>query len=141
MQDGEEKIIKDVVTGDGSGIASKDEEQPSLNNDDDELWYPDGGKDAWLVCLGAWCAMVAGFGLCNTIGSIQAYISLHQLSDYNAAEIAWIPGLYIFLIFFFGLQIGPIFDAKGPRVLIFVGSICQVASVLLLGICTSMFSN
>lgn len=42
----------------------------------------------------------------------------------------------VFLAFFGGLQIGPVFDAKGPRLLILSGSILMVAAVLLMGICT-----
>jgi len=42
----------------------------------------------------------------------------------------------VFLSFFCGVQIGPIFDAKGPKLLILVGSILLCASMLLLGFCT-----
>lgn len=114
-----------------------DLEKVLTTQDEDELWYPEGGKDAWIVTFGAWCATVAGFGIANTVGTLQAYVSTHQLKDYNTSEIGWIFSIYIFLIFFCGLQIGPIFDRYGPRILILMGSICQVASLLLIGICTS----
>lgn len=38
--------------------------------DDNDLGkYPEGGLEAWLVVLGSWCAMTAGMGLLNTIGT------------------------------------------------------------------------
>jgi MFS family permease len=42
----------------------------------------------------------------------------------------------VFLTFFCGAPIGPIFDAYGPRVLMLCGSVLLVASMFLLGLCT-----
>jgi MFS family permease len=41
--------------------------------------------------------------------------------------------------FFCGAPIGPIFDAYGPRALIFAGSILLLASIFLLGLCSRKF--
>lgn len=60
----------------------------------------------------------------------------HQLKDYSESTIGWIFGVYVFLAFFCGLQIGPIFDAHGPRLLVLAGSICLCLSMFLLGLCT-----
>ncbi|KAF2221611.1 major facilitator superfamily domain-containing protein [Elsinoe ampelina] len=72
----------------------------------------------------------------NTVGTFQAYIAQNQLSDYTEADIGWIFGLYAFLSFFGGVQVGPIFDAKGPRYLVLAGSILSLLSTFLLGSCT-----
>lgn len=98
--------------------------------------YPEGGLEAWLVVFGSFCAMLAALGTMNTIGVYQAYVSTHQLSNYTESEVSWIFSMYSFLSFFGGVQVGPYFDAKGPRLLVFVGSVFLVASTLLLGICT-----
>ncbi|KAK5121323.1 hypothetical protein LTR85_005489 [Meristemomyces frigidus] len=66
----------------------------------------------------------------------QAYLAEHQLSDYSESTIGWIFSLYIFLAFFCGLQIGPIFDAKGPKILVMVGTVFLLLSIFLLGLCT-----
>lgn len=71
----------------------------------------------------------------NTIGIYQAYLSTHQLRDYSESTVGWIFGIYAFLSFFFGIQIGPIFDAKGPRYLVLAGSILLTAAMLILGVC------
>lgn len=88
-----------------------------------DVTYPEGGKEAWLVVFGSFTGMLCAFGLMNTIGTIQAYLSEHQLQGYSPSVIGWIFSIYIFLAFFCGLQIGPLFDAKGPRWLILSGSI------------------
>ena len=101
--------------------------------------YPEGGLRAWLVVFGSFSGMMAGFGYMNTIGTYQAYLSTHQLSNYNEATIGWIFSVYIFLAFGCGIQIGPVFDAYGPRMLILAGSILLLLSVFLMSICTGEY--
>ena len=108
---------------------------------EDEFTYPEGGLRAWLVTFGAFCALFAGLGLMNTIGTFQAYLSLHQLKEYDDAQLSWIFSLYVFIVFFCGLQIGPYFDSKGPRILIFAGTVLIVLSMMLMGECTSTYST
>lgn len=103
---------------------------------DDPADYPEGGLRAWLVTFGAFCGMFAGFGVLNTIGIFQAYLSTHQLKRYDDSTNAWIFSIYAFVLFFCGLQIGPVFDAKGPRLLILMGSFCLIVGMMLLGLCT-----
>ncbi|KAJ9618804.1 hypothetical protein H2204_012936 [Knufia peltigerae] len=97
--------------------------------------YPEGGREAWLCVFGSFCGLVASLGMINTIGIYQAYLSTHQLKDYSESTVGWIFGIYAFLSFFFGIQIGPIFDAKGPRYLILSGSVLLTAAMLILGVC------
>ena len=75
-------------------------------------------------------------GYMNTIGIYQAYISTHQLSEYSDSTIGWIFSVYVFLAFGCGIQIGPVFDAHGPRLLILGGSVLLVLSVFLMSFCT-----
>lgn len=72
----------------------------------------------------------------NTLGTYQAYLSTNQLRDHTESTVGWIFGIYAFLSFFLGLQIGPVFDAKGPRVLVGAGSILLLATHFILGVCT-----
>ena len=97
--------------------------------------YPEGGLEAWLCVLGSFCGLLGALGMMNSIGTFQAYLSTHQLADKSESAIGWIFGVYAFLSFFCGIQIGPIFDAKGPRWLVFAGSILILATYLLLGVC------
>ena len=92
--------------------------------------YPEGGLRAWLVVLGSFAGMTACFGMMNTIGTFEAYISTHQLEGYSPSAIGWIFGIYVFLAFFSGILIGPIFDAYGPRILVMTGTVCLVGGTV-----------
>ncbi|KAH8883443.1 MFS monocarboxylate transporter, partial [Thozetella sp. PMI_491] len=98
--------------------------------------YPEGGWSAWIVVLGSWMACFGSMGLMNSLGIFQAYLSEHQLLEYSSSSISWIFGVYSCLTFFCGVQIGPIFDAKGPRGVIFLGALGTVLFLLGLGFCT-----
>lgn len=104
--------------------------------EDDEISYPEGGLQSWLVVLGSFSACLVGFGLMNIVGIFASYLSEHQLKGYNESTIGWIFSVYVFLAFGLGIQIGPIFDAHGPRLLILAGGICTSLCMLLLGLCT-----
>ena len=98
--------------------------------------YPEGGLQAYLCVFGSFCGLMAALGMMNTIGTYQSYLSTHQLKGISESSIGWIFGIYAFLSFFCGLQIGPVFDALGPRWLVFAGSVILLLANLLLGICT-----
>lgn len=98
--------------------------------------YPEGGFAAWTVVLGSWCAMTAGLGLVNSVGVLEAYISTQLLPTESTNSTGWIFGIYVFVSYFCGVQVGPIFDARGPRELIVVGSIFLLVGTFTLGLCT-----
>jgi MFS family permease len=90
----------------------------------------------WLVVVGAFCGSFSVFGIINSTAILLEYFSTHQLQDKSPSQIGWIFGLALFLTFFCGAPVGPIFDAYGPRALMFAGSILLLASMFLLGLCT-----
>ena len=101
-----------------------------------EITYPEGGRDAWLVVLGAWCGLTASLGVYNTAGVFEVAISRIILPEESSSTLGWIFSVYAFVFFFCGVQIGPTFDAMGPRVLMIVGTICTLTGVFLLSVCT-----
>lgn len=101
--------------------------------------FPEGGLTGWLVVLGSFCAMLSLFGLINSAAVFESYFSTHQLADKTASEIGWIFSLYLFIVFFVGIQVGPIFDRFGARVLVAVGGGLIFLSLLLLSWCEGMF--
>ena len=96
---------------------------------DETLGFPEGGVRAWLVVLGSFSGMTASFGVLNSAGTFQVYLSMNQLADESPSAVGWIFSLYAFLTFFCGVQIGPIFDAYGPRWLVFAGTVCLVGGM------------
>ncbi|KAL5337259.1 major facilitator superfamily domain-containing protein [Aspergillus crustosus] len=101
--------------------------------------YPEGGPDAWLVVLGAWCAMIPSMGLLNSLGTLHAWTSAHQLEDYSESSIGWIFGAYAFFLYVAGAQAGPIFDCYGPSYVVIPGSIGMVASILFFSFSTGYY--
>jgi len=100
--------------------------------------YPEGGIAAWLVVFGSFTGMVASFGILNSVGTFQAYLSTHQLVNHSPASIGWIFSIFAFLTFFCGVQIGPVFDAKGPRWLVAAGSVLLFVGLMGVAESTSM---
>lgn len=98
--------------------------------------YPEGGREAYSVVIGAFMAMFGSLGLVNSTGIFQSYLLQHQLSDQSESKVGWIFGMFAFFMFFSSLQIGPIFDAKGPRELMLLGTALIVGGTLALGWCT-----
>lgn len=125
-----------TATGDEKAHRPLDEESRSTSIANDEVTYPEGGLGAWSVVLGSFLGLIASLGMMNTVGIYHAYIAEHYLADYTESTISWIFSMYVFLSFFCGLQIGPIFDAHGPKLLVLAGSILLCLSNFLLGVCT-----
>jgi MFS family permease len=107
----------------------------SQSEDGDDI--PDGSLQGWLCVFGSFMGLIGSLGLVNSIGTFQAYLEDNQLQSYGSGAIGWIFGMFTFLTFFCGVQIGPIFDARGPRILVLLGSICMMAMTVGLGFCTA----
>jgi MFS family permease len=115
------------------------ETQPQIL--DSTIVYPEGGLDAWLVVLGAWSGLTASLGLYNTTGVFSVVISKVLLPDDSSSTLGWIFSVYAFVTWLCGVQIGPTFDAMGPRVLILAGSVCTLVGMLALSFCTGEYPH
>lgn len=103
---------------------------------EDSHTYPEGGRDAWLVVFGAWCGLTASLGIYNTSGVFEVVISQVILPQDSASTLGWLFSTYAFVNWIFGVQVGPTFDAIGPRPLIAAGTICTLVGIFTLSICT-----
>ena len=136
--DEEQLAPRNVVAVDSPKAGFKEDGDPDSSPPEVEHSYPEGGLDAWLVVFGSFTGMTACFGVMNTVGTYEAYLSTHQLATSSPSLVGWIFSLYIFLAFFCGVQIGPIFDAKGPRWLVLAGSACLVGGTFAFAESSSM---
>ena len=68
----------------------------------DEL-VPEGGLRAWLVVVSSWLLLFPSFGFMISIGTLQDYWSQHQLSQYTARDIGWIPSVFVYLSLALGI--------------------------------------
>ncbi|KAI0419981.1 major facilitator superfamily domain-containing protein [Xylaria grammica] len=72
--------------------------------DDESISYPEGGSKAWLVVLGAWCAMIPSIGLLNTLAILQAWVSENELPGLPESKVGWIFSTYALFLYFTGTQ-------------------------------------
>jgi MFS family permease len=107
------------------------------NEHDAHVSFPEGGRQAWAVTLGGFCAFFAAFELANSTGSFQNWVSLHQLQSQSHAAIGWIFGLNAFITLFCGLVIGPVCDAVGPWIPLCTGAALSILFWGVLGVCTT----
>ncbi|OAA66539.1 Major facilitator superfamily domain, general substrate transporter [Niveomyces insectorum RCEF 264] len=100
---------------------------------------PDGGWEAWSVVFGAWCTSFCSFGWINSVGIFQNYYENGPLKDYSASTISWIPSLQIFFMMGMGPIIGRLFDAYGPRHVLFCGTILAVFGLMMASLSTQYY--
>ncbi|KAF5013280.1 hypothetical protein FDECE_709 [Fusarium decemcellulare] len=90
---------------------------------------------AWTCVLGSFLFVMPTFGMMQSIGTFQSYLQLNQLHDYTAGEVGWITGMYMFLSMLASIQVGPILDQHGPRVISVIGTLGSVALFLIVAEC------
>jgi MFS family permease len=78
---------------------------------------------------------MSSYGIMTSLGAFQSYFATHQLSNYSSRDIGWITGLFVFMAFMLGVQVGPLFDRHGPRGIVLIGSACHVTSLFLFAEC------
>jgi MFS family permease len=109
-------------------------EQPEVEQED--VFPGDhGALSAWLVLLGAFISLFPAFGFMVSIGTLQDYWHLHQLSHYTPRDIGWIPSVFVYLALGLGICVGPLFDRFGPRWILWIGSSSYIVMVFLLAEC------
>ncbi|PLN82089.1 MFS general substrate transporter [Aspergillus taichungensis] len=66
----------------------------------------------------------------------MAYLNNAAAGD---LAICWIFGIYVFVSYFCGILIGPIFDARGQRGLMLIGSVFLLIGTFTLGLCSEYY--
>lgn len=65
-------------------------------------------------------------------GTVQDYLSQHQLAHYSVSQIGWITAMLLFLALFFGVRVGPLFDRYEPKMLLAADSLASFSAYILL---------
>ncbi|KAK3309425.1 major facilitator superfamily domain-containing protein [Chaetomium strumarium] len=100
---------------------------------------PDGGAAAWLVVLGAWCALFCTAGWVNSIGVFQEHYQTEMFSDYDPSTIAWIPSLQVFFLYGAGPVVGALYDKFGQRWLVPLGSVLHILGLMMASLGTQYY--
>lgn len=101
--------------------------------------FPDGGREAWLVVFGGWCALFCTFGLVNCVGVFQAYYVRGPLKDYDSSAVSWIMSVQVFFMIFSGAIFGLIFDNYGPRWLLYCGTVAYVFGLMMVSLSSEYY--
>ena len=73
-------------------------------------------------------------GLLNSFGTFQAYYGRNTLHNHSASDISWIGSIQLFLLFIGGLVFGPMFDAKGSKILFIPGTLILALSLMIVSL-------
>ncbi|KAI3406763.2 hypothetical protein KGF56_000368 [Candida oxycetoniae] len=106
-------------------------------NDPDN--FPEGGKDAYLVMLGSFIGLIADFGIPNSLGAIESYISKNQLKDISNAQVGWVFSLNLSVMWLGGVFFGELFDKYGARKPLLAGTILMCLGLVLTAECTKLY--
>ncbi|KAL1967421.1 hypothetical protein VTN77DRAFT_3206 [Rasamsonia byssochlamydoides] len=124
------KKASSVVSRDGRDVERQEGSTETKDRVHDDA-PPEGGLQAWLVVLGAWCCSFCCYGWINSIGVFQAYYETHQLKSYSSSTISWITSLEIFFMLFMGPIVGKLYDSYGPRYVLLFGSLAHVFGLMM----------
>ncbi|EPS33230.1 hypothetical protein PDE_08192 [Penicillium oxalicum 114-2] len=100
---------------------------------------PDGGAEAWMSVLGAFCGLFVSFGWINCIGIFQTYYETHQLRNLSTSTVTWITSLETFVMFFVGPIFGTLFDNYGPRAILLGGTFFHVFGLMMASLSTEYY--
>lgn len=131
-----EKAPADVAAVEDVSPKSSGDFDPGANalgyDTGEDMTFPKEGLRAWSVVVGSWCGMIATFGIANSTGVLQEYLTKNTLSEYSESEVSWIFSIWLFIMFVGSIQVGPLFDTYGARALLLPGGVCQVLSLFFL---------
>ncbi|KAI1080448.1 MFS general substrate transporter [Whalleya microplaca] len=110
---------------------------PNTDNAMDDLPPLDTSPRGWLAVIGGFACLFVSFGWITCIGVFQAYYSTHQLREYSASTVGWIPSAETFLLFLGVPIFGGLFDRLGPTVILVIGTVLHVGGLLGVANCTA----
>jgi MFS family permease len=107
--------------------------------DETHLDFPEGGKKAYLTVFGSFMGLIPAFGMINSVGAIEAYVSTHQLKDVSTSTVSWIFSIYTFIAYSSGIFSGTFFDRRGAFKPMLVGSIAFCAGLMATANATAVY--
>ncbi|CAH2353711.1 probable transporter Mch4p [[Candida] railenensis] len=101
--------------------------------------FPDGGFEAYVVVFGSFVGLMADFGIPNSLGAIESYVSTHQLKGVEVTSLSWIFSIHLGVMFFGGAFIGGVFDKYGARIPLIVGTALMCLGLFLTAECQTVY--
>ncbi|KAG0670230.1 hypothetical protein C6P45_002703 [Maudiozyma exigua] len=116
-----------------------DNETTSIYEDENGRTYPDGGLQAWLVVFGSFMGLIPVFGIVNSLGAIESYVSKNQLAGVAQSTISWIFSLYLVITFLSCVLTGGYFDRNGSFKPMCLGILFYEAGLIALADCQETY--
>ena len=107
--------------------------------DENGRTYPDGGKAAWLVVFGAFMGLIPVFGIVNSLGAIESYVSKNQLANVSQSTISWIFSLFLVISSLSCVFTGGYFDRNGALRPLIVGMLFYTGGLVALADCQEVY--
>ncbi|GMM32558.1 hypothetical protein DAMA08_053030 [Martiniozyma asiatica (nom. inval.)] len=104
-----------------------------------ELDYPEGGKKAWCTVFAAFIGLTAEFGLINSMGAIESYVTTNILPDVSGVAISMVFSIYVFIVMGVMMISGILFDKYGYKELCYSGSVLLIGGLFATGNCTQLW--
>ncbi|SCU80752.1 LAFA_0C00958g1_1 [Lachancea sp. 'fantastica'] len=111
----------------------------SFDEDEDQNSFPDGGLPAYMALLGSFMGLLPVWGVMNSLGALEGYISTHQLASSSSSGVSWIFSIYLTLFSSSCVLTGAYFDRNGGFVPLCVGSLVFVGGIFATGNCQTIW--
>lgn len=105
----------------------------------DALDYLEGGREAWLVVLGAWLGLFCTFGLVTCVGVFLEHYQEGPLAQYSSSQISWITSMQVFFQVGGSAVWGRFYDSYGPRWLLLMGTPVYCFGLMMLSMSTEYY--
>lgn len=128
-------VLKKRGHGDDDGTANQTTKELSsnamYNSEANPNNFPDGGKDAYLTLLGSFMGLIIVFGIANSLGAIESYVSTHQLLEVKDTSVSWVFTLNLGMMYFGGVVFGELFDRFGAKKALIAATLILTGGLLL----------
>jgi len=115
------------------------EENDPLLHIHEDFEFPEGGLRANLVVFGSFMGILPAFGMVNSAGAIESYVSSHQLANVPTSAVSWVFSINTFIAFSCGIFSGAYFDKNGARFLMILGTLFFCSGLFATGNCETVY--
>lgn len=107
--------------------------------DETYLDFPEGGLRAYLTVFGSFMGFIPAFGMFNSVGAIQSYVSANQLKDVSTSTVSWIFSIYTFVAYSSCIFSGTFFDRCGAFKPMLIGTVAFCAGLVATANATTVY--
>lgn len=108
-------------------------------NEENQEQFPDGGKEAYMVLFGSFFGLIVDFGIANSMGALESYVSTHQLQDIESSRVSWVFSIHLGVMYLGGIIFGEFFDKYGAKKPLILGTLLIFTGLILTSECKELY--